>query len=123
MRSELHNGMPVLRPASLVFLLLAVGCADDSTNGGENHFDPDAVTPQTGDEDSGAVDPSYAGGWEVGPCQDAIVSTVDLAGSDLPLSRPGDVLLDFRLVDQFGERVRLYDFCHVPVYLEWAALW
>lgn len=100
-----------------------LGCGDDWSNGGENHFDPDELDQGDTGEGGTSAEPSYAGGWEVGDCQDNIVPTVDLSGSSLPLSRPGDVLLDFRLVDQFGERVRLYDFCHAPLYLEWSALW
>jgi hypothetical protein len=52
----------------------------------------------------------YAGGWDIGACQDDIV-----AG--------GDIAPDFTLADQNGDMVRLYDFCHKAVLLIEGAFW
>lgn len=57
----------------------------------------------------------YIGGWGVGHCQDEVVPTGG--------SAKGDVAPDFFLVDQFGETLRLYDFCHQVIFLEMSAEW
>ncbi len=108
----------------LLTCAIAAACGDDWTNGGKNHFDPGVVDVGDTLADGGETgDSAYEGGWDVGDCQSSIVPTVDLSGTALPLSEAGDVLHDFHLVDQFDEKVRLYDFCHKAVYLEWSALW
>ena len=59
----------------------------------------------------GAPQPSpYAGGWDIGNCQD------DIAAG-------GDVVADFELLDANGDTVRLYDFCHKAVFLTDGAFW
>lgn len=76
-----------------------------TTAGNDTDGDPDP----TGDDGSSSggepeVDPPespYAGGWDVGDCQNSISGT-SVAG-------------DFTASDQFGEDVRLYDFCHKAV--------
>ena len=52
----------------------------------------------------------YEGGWSVGACADDIVPG-------------GDVIDDITLLDQYGDQVRLYDFCHVAVLFVGGALW
>jgi peroxiredoxin len=54
------------------------------------------------------------GGWEIGDCQSKIVPTG---------SREGQVTYDFELLDQFGERVRFYDFCHQALLVVGMTAW
>jgi len=56
----------------------------------------------------------YLGGWPMDPCADDIEGT----GYD-----EGQIAPDFNLVDQFGDVVRLYDFCEHTVLLASAAFW
>lgn len=49
-----------------------------------------------------AEDMPYQAGWQIDACRDDIEST----GAEV-----GDVAADFALPDQFGETVRLHDFC------------
>lgn len=60
---------------------------DGSSSGGEPEVDP--------------PDSPYAGGWDIGECQQTISGT--------------SVASDFTASDQFGDDVRLYDFCHKAV--------
>ena len=71
--------------------------------------------------DDGPDDPGspYQGGWDIGDCQDSVYATAIYPGS----IEPGDVLQDWLLIDQFGELVRLYDFCHKVLYYEVATIW
>lgn len=72
---------------------------------------------EPGDGSSGEPEPPgspYSGGWDIGDCQDQIVPTGVGVGQVVP---------DFTLVDQFGDPVRLYDFCHEAVYIVAGAFW
>ena len=68
----------------------------------------------------GSMDPTdpdrfpYAGGWPIGNCHADIVGT----GNEV-----GDIAMDFALLDQFGEAVRLHDFCDRLVLLHAGAFW
>jgi hypothetical protein len=62
----------------------------------------------------GQPDSPYQGGWDIGTCQDSIVATHN---------GQGGVLDDFSVDDQFGESVRLYDFCHKAILLTDGSFW
>jgi hypothetical protein len=55
-------------------------------------------------------DSPYMGDWDIGDCQNDIVAAAD-------------VLADISLSDQFGESVRLYDFCHKAILLTDGSFW
>jgi len=54
------------------------------------------------------------GGWSTGDCAESITGTGNKAGM---------VAYDFTQNDQFGQPLRLYDFCHQAVLLVGAAYW
>jgi len=60
-------------------------------------------------------DHPYEGGWAIAACRDDIESSGN--------NRPGDVAQQFELNDQFGDTVRLHDFCDREVVLIGAAFW
>ena len=87
--------------------------------------DPDAADSDgdgwdDGEEVSGNTDPlaaqdhPYTGGWAIGACRDELQAT----GNGV-----GDIAEDFALTDQFGDTVRLHDFCDRQVLLVSAAFW
>ena len=59
-------------------------------------------------------DHPYTGGWHIGACRDDIVSSGNAVGQ---------IAEDFVLTDQFGEDLRLHDFCDRQVLLVSAATW
>ncbi len=79
--------------------------ADDWSDGqeAEQHTDPldDADRP-------------YKGGWQIDACR----TDVEPTGNG-----EGDVAEDFALMDQFGDTVRLHDFCNRVVWMVFAAFW
>lgn len=83
-------------------------------------FDEDgAVNLTPGDGDDGDVEASWdfyeGGGWhKADGCQDEISAT----GNEV-----GDVTADAEFMDQFGDTVRLYDFCDRAVLLVSGAFW
>lgn len=87
------------------------GGADDA--GGSNSDDGGADDGGPPPEDEPPASP-YVGGWDIGTCQDDIVPT----GTGV-----GQVAPDFLLFDQFGDQVRLHDFCHKAVYIIAGAFW
>ena len=61
------------------------------------------------------ADHPYIGGWQIdGACRDTIAAT----GTQLK-----DIATDFSVPDQFGEQVRLHDFCGKEVMLVMGAFW
>ena len=73
----------------------------------------DTKTPV--DEDTKVVAPArYLGGWSKADCADQIQATG---------TKKGDIAKDFSQMDQFGETLRLYDFCDRTVLLTGAAFW
>ena len=58
-----------------------------------------------------AYDVPYIGGWKKDSCRDE----VDPTGNGV-----GEVAEDFGLVDQYGDRVYLHDFCNRVVLIEFA---
>lgn len=94
----------------------AVPMTTGVTDGGSTSVGPGQHTSSAGDPGGSTGAPNepdggkYIGGWDIGDCQDDIVpggSTID----------------DFELTDQFGEKVRLYDFCHKTVLLTAGSFW
>lgn len=84
---------------------------DGGHPGSEETTGPPAL--DTGD-DGGTPESPYQGGWDIGDCQDDIVAS----GTQI-----GQVVPDFQLTDQFGDTVRLYDFCHKAVFITDGAFW
>ena len=106
----------------------------DSAPGGE--ADAEAGTEGDGDGDAGDGDgdmgnsttppteacdvPSpYMGGWDIGCCQDEVVPGPWAPGG----VGPGTVIPDWTFTDQFGDAVRIYDFCHEAIYFDYVAMW
>jgi len=56
----------------------------------------------------------YQGGWDIGDCQGEVGSATN---------DPGGALADLTFTDQFGDEVRLYDFCHKAIWLIEGAFW
>ena len=85
-----------------------------------NNPDSDGDGWQDGDEVAQYTDPTkandhpYTGGWRIGACRD------DLNGQGQQL---GDIADNFKLSDQYGDKVRLHDFCDREVLLVSAAFW
>jgi hypothetical protein len=85
-------------------------------DGGSHDDAPHTTGPpalDTGDG-GGAGESPYQGGWDIGDCQDEVVAT----GTQI-----GQVVPDFQLTDQFGDTVRLHDFCHKAVFITDGAFW
>ena len=82
----------------------------DSDNDGFSDGDEIAqgADPLSGD------DHPYTGGYGADSCRDEIASTGHAEG---------DIAEDFELMDQFGETVRLHDFCGRAVLLVSGAFW
>lgn len=82
--------------------------------------DSDGDGYDDGEEVAGFTDPAdkedhpYAGGWAIDSCRSEIQST----GSGI-----GDIAANFELTDQFGETLRLHDFCARAVVLDVSAQW
>lgn len=66
-------------------------------------------------EDVGSIEYYEGGGWRKGTaCRDDLSATGNAVG---------DVTEDITLMDQFGEDVRLYDFCDRAVLIVSGAFW
>ena len=99
----------------------------DEIEGGENvdsdgdgtpdylDLDSDDDTWTDAEENASYTDPKdpndhpYTGGWPIDSCRNDIVSTGMAVG---------DIMEDVRLVDQYGEEVRLHDFCDHHILIE-----
>ena len=85
-----------------------------------NNADTDGDTWPDGEEIAENADPldpdhhPYIGGWPIASCREDVVATGKAVG---------DIDDNFKLLDQFGEQVQLYDFCDKTVYLLFAAFW
>lgn len=89
------------------------GQDDSSLDDGADDGSADGDPPPS-DDGGGPMESPYTGGWDIGDCQNDITAT----GTSV-----GDVLADFTLLDQNGDMVRLYDFCHKAVWLIEGAFW
>jgi hypothetical protein len=83
--------------------------ADSDGDGWDDGEEVDSYTDPTK-----AADHPYTGGWAIDACR------FDLQGTGTQI---GDVADDFRLTDQYGDKVRLHDFCDRTVLLVSAAFW
>ena len=101
---------------------------DDETSEGMNE-DGDGDPGEDGDGDPGDGDGDgeacsgespYMGGWDIGCCQDEVPPQNGWAPDGV---FTGTVMPDYYFLDQFGDQVRLYDFCHDAIYFEYAAVW
>ena len=63
----------------------------------------DGVEVQSNTDPLDSMDHPYAGGWPIDSCRNDLVSTG---------MGEGDVIHDVTLLDQYGEEVRLHDFCN-----------
>ena len=95
-----------------------VGDGDMGDGDGDSAGSEDG-TDTEGEEVGCNVESPYMGGWDIGCCQDEIVPNGWSPGGVYA----GTIMPDWTLNDQFGEAVRLYDFCHEAVYFEYVALW
>jgi len=86
--------------------------AEGVDSDGDGWLDTEEVDGNTDPLD--AEDHPYTGGWPIGACRDSLTAT----GNGL-----GEVSDDFELLDQYGEMVRLHDFCDKEVLLVGAAFW
>lgn len=80
---------------------------------GDGYTDGDEVTQNTSPSD--ANDKPYLMGWPIDSCRNSVEGTVG--------TKKGTVAENFALTDQFGETVKLHDFCNQVVYLIFAAFW
>lgn len=85
---------------------------DDPDTDGDGFEDGEEVDANTNPMNGG--DYPYAGGWAIDACRNDVSST----GNGV-----GQVASDFELTDQFGESVRLHDFCGKAVVLVASAMW
>ena len=112
---------------SFIAALLMLGCAsegqedvDDTSStvltepdgDSDNDGYSNAEELEAGSDPDDASDVPYAGGWtKDASCNDDIQST----GNDV-----GQIAQDFMLQDQYGDTLRLHDFCDRVVLLEFA---
>jgi hypothetical protein len=101
------------------------GDADTSGTGGgsgdgDGDGDPEGDGDPTGDPSVCDVPSPYMGGWDIGCCQDDVEPQNGWSPGGVHV---GTIMPDWTLTDQFGEAVRLYDFCHDAIWFEYVALW
>ncbi len=82
---------------------------DVADSDGDGHSDGDEVSE--GFDPLDVEDHPYLGGYPVNRCETN--PTPSGTGGEI-----GDVWADFEALDQYGENVRLYDFCNSYVYFE-----
>ena len=92
----------------------------DSMMMGDGDGDPgDGDGDTTGEEVCDPPSP-YMGGWDIGCCQNDVPPQNGWSPGGVHV---GTIMPDWTLTDQFGEAVRMYDFCHDAVWFEYVALW
>ena len=79
---------------------------------GDGWDDGEEIDTYTDPDDSS--DHPYTGGWEIDSCRSSITAT----GSSV-----GDVAANFSLSDQYGDTVKLHDFCGKAVLLDLSSMW
>jgi hypothetical protein len=88
---------------------------DGDGDGGDGDGDP----ADTGEPECDGTSP-YMGGWDIGCCQDEVEPQNGWSPGGVHV---GTIMPDWTFTDQFGEAVRLYDFCHDAIWFEYVALW
>ena len=78
--------------------------ADEPDSDGDGYDDGEEVDAHT--DPSDGSDAPYQAGWTIDACRDDITAT----GTD-----EGDVIENFEFPNQYGETVRLHDFCNQVV--------
>lgn len=91
------------------------GDGDGDGSGGDGDGDP-----TTGDPNVCDVPSPYMGGWDIGCCQDEVEPQNGWSPGGVHV---GTIMPDWTFTDQFGEALRLYDFCHDAIWFEYVALW
>lgn len=79
---------------------------------GDGYLDGDEVHQNTNPAD--ANDHPYTGGWPIDACRSDLQETGTAVG---------DVAANFAWPDQFGDTVRLWDFCNRVVWVVFGAPW
>jgi thiol-disulfide isomerase/thioredoxin len=97
-----------------------MGEGEGDTVGAEEETGGDGETAENAEPfDACDVESPYMGGWDVGCCQAEVSPTPwGPGGVD-----QGTVIPDWTFTDQYGDAVRIYDFCHDAIYFEYAAMW
>jgi hypothetical protein len=99
------------------------GMLDGGTEDGDDQPAEAGDGDGDGDADTGQavcdVPSPYMGGWDIGCCQDELEPSPWYAGG----VGQGSILPDWTFTDQFGEAVRVWDFCHDAIYFEYSAVW
>lgn len=85
------------------------GNPDSDGDGWNDGAESDSYTNPLDDADH-----PYEGGWPIDACRN------DIEGSGYGA---GDVVQAFEMTDQFGEKVKVHDFCDQVVYIVFAAFW
>ena len=85
---------------------------NDDDSDGDGFSDSEELDLGTDPTDS--QDRPYLGGWEVDRCD----PTPSATGNEV-----GDVTDDFELTDQYGDLIKLSDFCNKAVLLTTGAFW
>jgi len=108
-------------PLLLALALFAACGKDDGDTGPNDGLDPagdeDGDGYSNGDEEAAGSDPldaadvPYLGGWTKDACRHDVQAT----GNDV-----GQVAEDFALQDQYGETLKLHDFCDHVVLIEFS---
>lgn len=93
-----------------------LGGDGDPTGDGDPGGDGDPA--DTGEPTCDGTSP-YMGGWDIGCCQAEVVGNGWYPGGVIA----GSVLPDWTFTDQYGDAVRVYDFCHKAIYFDYAAMW
>jgi hypothetical protein len=79
---------------------------------GDGYLDGEEADQYTNPVD--AEDHPYQAGWPMGACRN------EIEGEGF---EDGMIAPNFAMLDQFGETVRLHDFCEQAVYIVFAAFW
>jgi hypothetical protein len=96
------------------------GDGDNGDGDGDATGDGDGDGTDTDDPPACDGTSPYMGGWDIGCCQDEVPPQNGWFPGGINV---GTIMPDWLLTDQFGEMVRLYDFCHDAIWFEYVALW
>jgi hypothetical protein len=94
--------------------------AGDGDGDGSDADAGDGDGDPTGDPPECDGTSPYMGGWDIGCCQDDVDPQNGWSPGGVHV---GTIMPDWTFTDQFGDALRLYDFCHDAVWFEYVALW